>query len=420
MLKLKYIWIIPAFLAPLVATKSNAQLDLFSPVEVMREQHCLDHPELINEPSCKKYYRQNPRRVNRPNSANNSCRRVITRLEELHRQGVTQATVQLPGAGTITDSPDDLIDDVQAMCDRNSNAIAPTLTVAPQTPSNPSSSSDNLYEQGNRLFEQGNYQGALVAFNQVIAINPENAEAYVSRSYARYVLRDYREALEDANRAISLNSSLVNAYAVRGIVHHALRNYQGELADANLIIRLDRSSTLGYMNRSGARYALGNYRGALADASQAVRLDPKLPEAYIFRSIARLGLGDRQKALKDVNQAVTLGQSGIANKRLAGAYSVRSIVQYELGNVDRVINDSQKAIALDEESVGSMLILAVALHTKGDRQESLRLATKAIHLDSNRSSLQYLKERGWGNRLLADTKTFFQSPQIKGLLTRVR
>ncbi|PMB01035.1 hypothetical protein CEN50_00830 [Fischerella thermalis CCMEE 5268] len=366
MVKFKYIWVISAFLAPLIATKSNAQvfIDL---VGIMREAHCRDnYEELKNEPVCQEFYRGwNPTQRKRP------------------------------------------------------NANIPSSSVPPQTPSTPSSS-DNLYKQGNRLFEQGNYQGALVAFNRMIAINPQNAEAYASRSSVRYVLRDYRKALEDADRAISLNPSLASAYVVRGYVHHVLRNYQGELADANLVIRLDRSSPLGYMNRSTARYALGNYQGALADASQAIRLDPKLPEAYLIRSIARLALGDKQKALKDVNQAVRLGQAGIANNRLAGVYSVRSIIQYELGNVDQAMNDSRTAIALDRQSVGSMLILAVALHTRGDRQESLRLAAEAIQMDNNRSSLQYLKERGWGNRLLADTKTFFQSPPMQVLLTTLR
>ncbi|NKB18618.1 MAG: hypothetical protein HC770_12325 [Pseudanabaena sp. CRU_2_10] len=48
------------------------------------------------------------------------------------------------------------------------------------------------------------------------------------------------------------------------------------------------------------------------------------------------------------------------------------------------------------------------LSAKGDRQESLRLAEKAIRLDRNLADLAYLKETGWGKRLLADTQTFFK------------
>lgn len=65
--KLRYLGMIVPALAPLMATSSQAQLDLFSPIEVMQEQHCLDHPELVNEPTCAKYYRRHPVRVRRSN-----------------------------------------------------------------------------------------------------------------------------------------------------------------------------------------------------------------------------------------------------------------------------------------------------------------------------------------------------------------
>ncbi|WP_281257349.1 hypothetical protein [Merismopedia glauca] len=43
------------------------------------------------------------------------------------------------------------------------------------------------------------------------------------------------------------------------------------------------------------------------------------------------------------------------------------------------------------------------------------MAEKAIGLDKNAANLQYLKERGWGKRLLEDTRTFFKSPEIQDL-----
>jgi hypothetical protein len=125
MLKLTYIAVISAFLAPLIPTNANAQLDLFTPVDVGLQGYCLEHPELRNDPRCARYYRkrgnhrQNTRERSR--STKNSCSRLVSRLEQLDRQGVERATVKLPGGGTITDSPDDLIDDVRARCNRRSN-----------------------------------------------------------------------------------------------------------------------------------------------------------------------------------------------------------------------------------------------------------------------------------------------------------
>ncbi len=66
--KLKLLGIILASLSPLVATDGDAQLDLFSPVEVGLEGYCVDHPELRNDSSCEKYYRRNPAELTRPNT----------------------------------------------------------------------------------------------------------------------------------------------------------------------------------------------------------------------------------------------------------------------------------------------------------------------------------------------------------------
>ncbi|MGB8701780.1 MAG: tetratricopeptide repeat protein [Thermosynechococcaceae cyanobacterium] len=218
--KLNIFGIILASLTHLVGTESYAQLDLFSPIEVMREQHCLDHPELINEPTCAKYYRRNPSRVPHP-------------------------------------SP---------------SAPKPRSTVAPRPSSNLDSAADALFEQGKLQLEQGNYQGAMIIFNRVIAINPKDAQAYVGRGSARYVLRDFQGALEDANRAIRLDSSLANAYAVRCNARQELREYQGALEDANRILILSPTNPTRYFFRATVRYALGEYQGALEDANRSVHL----------------------------------------------------------------------------------------------------------------------------------------------------
>jgi tetratricopeptide (TPR) repeat protein len=436
--KFRVFSLILASLIPLMPTSANAQITIDLLGIYQTEELCKNNPSLSNHKLCRAYYRQNPTRRTRPNNSRRRtrpntftpgsgsrnlqrCGKIVDRLLELHRQGVTQATVTLPGGGTITDSPDDLVDDVWATCNRSSNTASPTLTVAAPNTSTPNYAADRRYDEGTRLlYEQGDYRGALVAFDRAIAANPKDARAYVHRGYARYALKDYQGAIADAERAMSLDSSLLNAYAVRGNARHGLRDYRGALADANQMIRLNSNSPMGYFNRSMARYGLANYRGALADGDRAVRLAPKAPSSYLVRGMARLGLGDGRKALQDADRAIALGQeAGTPQKILAGGYSWRSTVRYELGDTDEAASDSRTAIALDRDAAGAMLRLAVILYGRGDRQESLRLAEKAIGLDKNSADLEYLKERGWGKRLLADTQTFFKSPEMKELLAAI-
>ena len=100
--KLRLLGIILAVFSPLVATVSNAQLDLFSPVEVGLEGYCLEHPELRNDPSCAKFYRRNPTGLKRPNATtprSTSSRQVIA---EYKCNSPTSSTTMGRGSYIIT------------------------------------------------------------------------------------------------------------------------------------------------------------------------------------------------------------------------------------------------------------------------------------------------------------------------------
>lgn len=159
-----------ASLTPLIATSASAQgFDLLGTYQNQRllDTFCANNPHLRNQKECRYYWQNKPQRTRpnnsrrrtrpntfTPNSGSTNlkrCGKIVRELLELHNQGVAQATVTLPGGGTITDSPDDLIDDVLASCNRSSNAASPILSIAPQTTSTASNSSDRRYEEGTRL-----------------------------------------------------------------------------------------------------------------------------------------------------------------------------------------------------------------------------------------------------------------------------
>ncbi|PSB02339.1 tetratricopeptide repeat protein [Merismopedia glauca] len=292
-------------------------------------------------------------------------------------------------------------------------------TDTPAPSSTTDSTENNLYKQGIQLLRQGNYQSSLAIFDRVIAFNPNFAEAYALRALARSGLKYYQGALEDANQAIRLDSKLALAYHSRAYTLYLLRDYQAALEDANQAMRL-KPVAGRYVFRSAIRFALGNYQDALEDVNRAIRLNSKLAIAYHSRGAILLALGEEQEALEDADRAVKLGQTEDSKQLIAAIYGYRGVTYYELGNIEKSIGDARTAIALDPESAEAMLNLAVILYTKGDRQNSFRLAEKAISLDRNVADLAYLKEMGWGKRLLADTQNFFKSPEIKDLLAVTR
>ncbi len=78
------------------------------------------------------------------------------------------------------------------------------------------------------------------------------------------------------------------------------------------------------------------------------------------------------------------------------------LIEYETGKLDTAIEHWRKATQLHPDEPEPLLTLAVALYTKGDRQQGLNLASEALQL---RTSLNY---GFWGERLEKDTQTVIQ------------
>jgi tetratricopeptide (TPR) repeat protein len=83
-------------------------------------------------------------------------------------------------------------------------------------------------------------QGALADYNQAIALNPSDAEAYNSRGVLKYqILKDDRGALADFDRAIAVAHNYADAYQSRAILkYEQLNDRAGGIADLQEAARL--------------------------------------------------------------------------------------------------------------------------------------------------------------------------------------
>ncbi|TVQ15694.1 MAG: tetratricopeptide repeat protein, partial [Leptolyngbya sp. DLM2.Bin27] len=103
-------------------------------------------------------------------------------------------------------------------------AIAPT-----SLPHSPNGSSE-LVNQGFALLAQGRYMEAIAVFDQAIALDAHQPDAWLGRGYACYSQGNYPAALQSAQRAIALAPDHDAAWTLSGSVLFAMGRY----ADAAL------------------------------------------------------------------------------------------------------------------------------------------------------------------------------------------
>lgn len=81
------------------------------------------------------------------------------------------------------------------------------------------------------LTKDGDYNLALEYCNRAIRKNPQNAEGYYIRGFARYNLGEYNKAIKDFDTTLAINKNHADAYLYRGNCKKELNKYWPALKD---------------------------------------------------------------------------------------------------------------------------------------------------------------------------------------------
>ena len=201
-------------------------------------------------------------------------------------------------------------------------------------------------EKAKRKLRDDDYSAMIAALNEAIALNPEFATAYTTRSAGKLHLgafeaekgnvteaqRNYRSAIDDSDRALQLNPGAAAAYRNRGLANKLLadfaadvgkavaqRHYHAAVAAYTQTIKRVPNDATSYTDRGTARKNLGqfesgkgnvaeaaqHYHAAIDDYTHAIKLKPDHVKAYYGRGLAKKMLGQHEEAKADWEQSET-------------------------------------------------------------------------------------------------------------------
>ncbi len=166
----------------------------------------------------------------------------------------------------------------------------------------------NYLERGFCKNEMGDYESAILDFNEVLKINPNNAKAWNNRGFAKYMLGHLDDALLDMNHAVELDPTYPQAYNKRGDLKCAMREFESALNDLNIAVKLDPTNFTAFHNRAIAKAGLNDHRGAIFDFTIAIQMNPDNALSYQYRAISYQALGEFEKADQDLRMVQLLQQ----------------------------------------------------------------------------------------------------------------
>lgn len=170
----------------------------------------------------------------------------------------------------------------------------------------------NTLAYGNRAICKemgGDWDGAIADFSRIIEIKPD-AAAYYYRSVAEVKKGDLAAGLSDVERAIKLDPRLADSYANRAVIKQIKGDLDGAIADYGRTLALDPKNAKCYVSRGNVKQTTGDLKGALADFNSAVRIDPKYAVAWFNRASVEALMRNWKAALADFEQFDTLTAGG--------------------------------------------------------------------------------------------------------------
>jgi tetratricopeptide (TPR) repeat protein len=195
-------------------------------------------------------------------------------------------------------------------------------------------------ERALALHRRGRLQEATSAYRELLAVEPDHADALHLLGSAWTDLQRYPEALQCFDRALELRPDLAPAYLGRGTVLLHLGRLEPALANIGQAIRLHPKDARAYNTLGAALERAKRLPEALVCLDQSLALDPRQPEAHLNRGILLLGQGRPADALASIERALAL------RPEHAAAHTNRGSALLGLGQPAEALVSFDRAIAL--------------------------------------------------------------------------
>ncbi len=201
---------------------------------------------------------------------------------------------------------------------------------------------ESYITEADTLFQQGKLNQSIQAYEQGIAVQPNDPTTYIALAQVQVFAGDYKDAQASAENALLLNPNNSMAHAVRA---WAL-DFQGDTVNAEISIKKaleidDRNAVahafyaeilvdegaesipkaieesqlaqtlapdtlITHRARGYVLEATGNYEDAVREYQQAIALNPNIPDLHIQLGINYSGLGIYDQAVQEFAKANAL------------------------------------------------------------------------------------------------------------------
>ncbi len=255
--------------------------------------------------------------------------------------GVSTSATATPTATSSPEAPSEtLVSDTQA-----SEAPSETPVEASPTadPDDHQAEAQRWMERSLEQLNQENNEAALLGFDRVLSLDPQNLRAMIYRGDALAELKRFREALAAYEQAVKLDPNSAEAWSHLGDLQHEMKRPQAALESWDKALAINPNDIQTWIHRGVALgLQLQRWDEALATWEKALELDRHDSDIWFRRGVALASLERWQEAIDSWERALEL------NPYFRDAWINKGVALQKLGRYEEAIEANNRALGLEQ------------------------------------------------------------------------
>ena len=204
-----------------------------------------------------------------------------------------------------------------------------------------------LYNSGNKMLKEGNYQNAIKDYDQALAID-----------------KDFR------------------IYYQRGVSYKMSGNLDSAESSFKACLKAKPDFDLGYNALGGVFFSKGKYQDAADNFEKILTISKNknvLDKVKSNLSLVYAKMGNQEEASGDVKKAVDYYKKAVENSNYDAAYLALAKAYSDLGEFDKTMDAAQNALKYQKTigKGGPYYYMGVAYKNQGDKEKAKQMFDKA-------------------------------------------
>ena len=233
-----------------------------------------------------------------------------------------------------------------------------------------------IAKQGDQLFNQKNYRGAIDKYSEALTFFPEFPAAHFYKGYSHYYLNEYDQSLNDLSMAESQGyDKPLDIYKLRWYLNYQAKNYDAALNDAQAASRLDPNNAT-YSLALGDIYRIKeSYREAVSNYRKGAQQEPGNADVYYFLAVCYANLND---PFQQGNAALEALKRNTKYAGESNFYAADALTKQRKSN--EAVEFYQRAIETKPDLYGSYLGLSDIYRSRNEFDKAIEVALKGLEV----------------------------------------